>query len=95
MPRYLYCVMLGAFILVAGPVSGQIVNDARRVARMPWDDKKVTAEVVKICSIPRIYFAVSREYDGFARLRESPSVTSEQHKCAVHVVENRNIPIRK
>lgn len=95
MPRYFYRAMLGVFLFAAGPVWGQTVSDARGIARTPWDDQKVTAQVVKLCGIPRTYIAVSREYDGFARLKESPSVTTDQHKCATRVVEGRQIPIRK
>ncbi len=95
MRRCLYRTMIGVLALTAWPAYGQDVDDARQIARTPWDDKKVTAAVVKLCDIPRIYIVVNREYDGYARLRESPSVTSEQHKCAIRIVEGRKIPIRK
>lgn len=82
-------------MFIASPVLAQVVNDARQTARTSWSAEKLTAQVVKGCGIPRTYFAINREFDGYARFRESPSVTPEQHKCATTIVQRFGIPIRK
>lgn len=87
--------LMAVAMLIGGTVQAQTVNDARQTARTPWSPEKLTAAVVKGCGVPRSYFAVERDFDGYARLRESPSVTPEQHKCALKVVSNYRVPVRK
>lgn len=94
MPRYFCATLLTSLMLVA-PASAQTVNDARKTARAPWSPEKMTALVTKGCGIPRAFFTIDRDYDGYARLRESPSITPDQHKCATTIVQRSNIPIRK
>lgn len=70
-------------------------TDSRVVAERPWDADRVTDQVVKTCNIPRIYVAVERDYDGYARVMASPSVTADQHVCIKNIIDSWGIPLRK
>ena len=85
----------GLVLLAASGASAQSVDDARAIKRQPWRADTLTARIVKGCAIPRAYFRVDRDYDGYARMRESPSVTPDQHKCATSYLVGSGIPVRK
>lgn len=82
-------------LAIAAPADGQNSVAPISIPMAPnWNPEKVTAAVVKICTIPRIYVVVKRDYDGFARLQQSPSVTREQHACAARAIDKMGVPFR-
>lgn len=90
-----FCGVALSALVVVSPVAAQTVNDARDTARLQWDSTEFTNQIVRACGMPRAYFKIEREYDGFARLRESPSITPDQHKCATSILQRIGIPVRK
>lgn len=82
--QMMFC-LAGFFLAAAGSAQDYVRQ---------WDPIDVSAQIDKACAIPPAYFRVEREFDGKAKLNQSPSVTREQSICARKILDQYEITVR-
>lgn len=86
--------VLALAVLAAVPSSsvGQVLYHPKYPE---WSPTKVKSSIITGCNIPPEYLGLEREYDGRARVMNSPSITQDQRTCAMKILHQWGIEPRR